>query len=598
MARNVRVFEPMGENKNFVIFAVLSLAILMGYQMLYLGPKYEEQQRLDALAAQQAETVNPSLTPEQISALAEANSPTIDASGTTTTDTSSVSYQSAGFVSLGNDEIEGAIALKGARFDNLSLLKHKTNLEGDELVQLLRGPNDPNSYQVRFGWSVGGKPAEFVPGPNTVWTADSQSLSPNNPVILSWDNGEGVTFKMLVEMDERFMFTVRQTLDNNSGEALIVAPYGRIQRRGTPDTDGLYILHEGAIGVINGELQEVTYEDLEEDGAVESPSTGGWMGITDKFWMTALIPDQQMPLKTASVNYRFNGAKTYRAEYLQEAQVVANGTMSETTNRLYAGAKIVGAIDDYADQFGVALFDRAIDWGWFWFLTKPIFAAVHFFFELTGNFGVAILLMTVVLKLILFPLANKSYVSMSHMKTAQPKIKALQERYGDDRAKMQQEMMALYKKEGINPMAGCLPLIPQMFIFFALYKVLYVTIEMRHQPFFGWIQDLSAADPLTPVNLFGLIPWDPPSIIAVGILPILMGLSMWLQQKLNPQTSMDPTQQKVMAMLPLIFTFVMAQFSAGLVLYWTWNNILSIAQQWVIMNREEKRQTAAKAARN
>lgn len=598
MARNVRVFEPMGENKNFVIFAVLSLAILMGYQMLYLGPKYEEQQRMEALAAQQAETVNPSLTPEQISALAEANSPTIDAGVTTAADTSSISYQSAGFVSLGNDEIEGAIALKGARFDNLSLLKHKTNLEGDELVQLLRGPNDPNSYQVRFGWSVGGKPAEFVPGPNTVWTTDSQSLSPNNPVTLSWDNGEGVTFKMLVEMDERFMFTVRQTLDNNSGEALIVAPYGRIQRRGTPDTDGLYILHEGAIGVINGELQEVTYEDLEEDGAVESPSTGGWMGITDKFWMTALIPDQQTPLKTASVNYRFNGAKTYRAEYLQEAQVVANGTTSETTNRLYAGAKIVGAIDDYADQFGVALFDRAIDWGWFWFLTKPIFAAVHFFFELTGNFGVAILLMTVVLKLILFPLANKSYVSMSHMKTAQPKIKALQERYGDDRAKMQQEMMALYKKEGINPMAGCLPLIPQMFIFFALYKVLYVTIEMRHQPFFGWIQDLSAADPLTPVNLFGLIPWDPPSIIAVGILPILMGLSMWLQQKLNPQTSMDPTQQKVMAMLPLIFTFVMAQFSAGLVLYWTWNNILSIAQQWVIMNREEKRQAAAKAARN
>lgn len=594
IARDIRVFEPMGENKNFVIFAVLSLAILMGYQMLYLGPKYEEQQRLEALARSQNQDTSPVLTPDQITALAEANAPTIESSENTI---SEVSYQSAGFVTFENESIAGSIALKGARFDNLSLLNHQVSLDSDKNVQLLRGPNDPNSYRVRFGWSVGGKAEGFYPGPNTVWTADQSTLTPNSPVTLSWDNGQNVTYLMRIEMDERFMFSVRQTIVNNSGEALIVAPFGRIQRRGTPDTDGLYILHEGAIGVVNGVLEELTYDDLEEDGPVEAPSTGGWMGITDKFWMTALIPDQQTPLKTASMNYRFNGAKTYRAEYLQDAQIVAADSSSETTNRLYAGAKIVEAIDDYAEQYDIALFDRAIDWGWFWFLTKPIFAAVHFFFELTGNFGVAILLMTVVLKLILFPLANKSYVSMSHMKTAQPKIKALQERYGDDRAKMQQEMMALYKKEGINPMAGCLPLIPQMFIFFALYKVLYVTIEMRHQPFFGWIQDLSAADPLTPVNLFGLIPWDPPSFIAVGVLPILMGLSMWLQQKLNPQTSMDPTQQKVMAMLPLIFTFVMAQFSAGLVLYWTWNNILSIAQQWVIMRREEARQAALKAAR-
>lgn len=584
----------MGENKNFVIFAVLSLAILMGYQMLYLGPKYEEQQRLEALAASQNQDTSPALTPEQITTLAEANAPVAEVAENASTE---VSYQGAGFVTFGNEAISGSIALKGARFDDLSLLNHQVSLNSDQNVRLLRGPNDPNSYRVRFGWSVGGKTADFTPGPNTVWIADQTALTPEQPVTLSWDNGQGVTYQMRIAMDERFMFTVRQTIANNSGEALIVAPYGRIQRRGTPDTDGLYILHEGAIGVVNGVLEELTYDDLEEDGPVEAPSTGGWMGITDKFWMTALIPDQQATLKTASMNYRFNGAKTYRAEYLQDAQIVATGSSSETTNRLYAGAKIVEAIDDYAEQYDIALFDRAIDWGWFWFLTKPIFAAVHFFFEFTGNFGVAILLMTVVLKLILFPLANKSYVSMSHMKTAQPKIKALQERYGDDRAKMQQEMMALYKKEGINPMAGCLPLIPQMFIFFALYKVLYVTIEMRHQPFFGWIQDLSAADPLTPVNLFGLIPWDPPSIIAVGILPILMGLSMWLQQKLNPQTSMDPTQQKVMAMLPLIFTFVMAQFSAGLVLYWTWNNILSIAQQWLIMRREEARQTAAKAAR-
>jgi len=305
--------------------------------------------------------------------------------------------------------------------------------------------------------------------------------------------------------------------------------------------------------------------------------------------MTVLIPDQDAALSQSQITRRVTNGEVYRVNYVQNWNAVPAAGFHSSTSRLFAGAKIVGAINSYTDRFAIDKFDLTIDWGWFWFLTKPIFATVHYLYEATGNFGVAILLMTVILKLFLFPLANKSYVSMAHMKRAQPKIKKLQERYPDDKAKMQQEMMALYKEEKINPMAGCLPLIPQMFIFFALYKVLYVTIEMRHQPFIGWIKDLSVADPLTPVNLFGLLPFDPPSLIAVGVLPILMGISMWLQQKMTPQTSMDPTQQKIMGMLPLIFTFVMAQFSAGLVLYWTWNNILTIGQQWLIMRRENKR---------
>ena len=353
----------------------------------------------------------------------------------------------------------------------------------------------------------------------------------------------------------------------------------------------MYILHEGPIGVLNGELAEHSYEDLADDGNFETTSKGGWLGITDKYWMTTLIPNQNADLSRARM-IRKNSITglSHRVDYVENWQTVDAGTTLQSNVNFYAGAKIVSAIDDYADQYQIALFDRTIDWGWFYFLTRPIFYGLDMFFGMTGNFGVAILLLTVVIKLLLYPLANKSYVSMSHMKKAQPKMKALQERYKDDRTKLQQEMMALYKKEKINPMSGCLPMFLQIPVFFALYKVLFVTIEMRHQPFFGWIQDLSAPDPLTPVNLFGLIPWDPPSIIAIGIWPILMGVTMWAQQKLNPQTSMDPTQQKILSFLPVIFTFILANFSAGLVIYWTWNSILSALQQWYIMRREEARE--------
>lgn len=579
----------MGESRNFILFAVLSLGILIGYQSLYLGPKEAERQRYEQ---------------EQREALGETIQPpaTTDAgpAPTTTQEPAAASpvYEDAGRVEINTPELSGSISLRGARLDDLLLNNHRISLEENSgNVRLLRPLNELDSYFVRFGWTAKDKDRDFVPGPATIWAATGGELTPSSPVTLSWTNADAVTYEIALTVDEQFMFNVAQTVRNASGNAIEVAPYGIINREGEPDTDGLYILHEGAIGVFNGELQEMTYSDLEDDGNFESSTTGGWMGITDKFWMTALIPDQNKTLPVTRMARRVSGPDvSYRIEYTENWQAVAAGSTSLSESKLYAGAKIVGAIDDYAERYQIQLFDRAIDWGWFWFLTKPIFAIVHYLFELTGNFGVAILLMTVILKIGLFWFANKSYVSMAHMRRAQPKIKALQERHGDDRAKMQQEMMELYKKEKINPMAGCLPMIPQMFIFFALYKVLYVTIEMRHQPFFGWIKDLSVADPLTPVNLFGLLPFDPPGIIAVGILPIMMGVSMWAMQKLNPQqASMDPMQQKIMNMLPLIFTFVMAQFSAGLVLYWTWNNILSIGQQWVIMRREDARMDEAKA---
>ncbi len=577
----------MGESKNFILFAVLSLGILVGYQALYLGPKEAERQRYEQ---EQRELLGETIQPP---AANNTPAPTTSQAAPTTNPV----YEDAGRVDISTPELSGSISLRGARIDDLILNNHRISSDiGSDNVHLLRKLNEANSYFVRFGWNVRGRNDDFVPGHATIWSADNDQLTPETPVTLTWTNNQQVTFAITFSIDDQFMFSVDQSVRNGSSEAIEVAPYGLINREGKPETDGLYILHEGAIGVFNGELKELTYGDLEDDGNFETSTTGGWMGITDKFWMTTLIPDQQTSIPTTRITRTVrNGNVNFQVDYMEEIQYVAAGDNLQSSSKLYAGAKIVSAIDDYAERYQIILFDRAIDWGWFWFLTKPIFAVIHMLFEATGNFGVAILLMTVILKVGLFWFANKSYVSMAHMRRAQPKIKALQERYGDDRAEMQKAMMELYKKEKINPMAGCLPIIPQMFIFFALYKVLYVTIEMRHQPFFGWIKDLSVADPLTPVNLFGLLPFDPPGIIAVGVLPILMGISMWLQQKLNPQTSMDPTQQKVMSMLPIIFTFVMAQFSAGLVLYWTWNNILSIAQQWVIMRREDARMDEAKA---
>jgi len=584
----------MGDNKNFVLFAVISLAILLGYNFLYAGPRQAEYERQRLLQQEEEALSQADLAP-----VSSAASNTLPQAVTPGETTQPIAMQDAGFIRIETPELSGSLSLRGARFDDLTLVNHKTEKdENADNVRLFKKYGSADAYYAQFNWHAPRGAEDTIPNDSTAWTADSDLLTPEQPVTLSWVNNAGIKFLMKVEVDDHFMIGVTQTVINVSDQPLTLAPSAEIRRTGTPKTDGLLILHEGPIGVFGGLLEETGYDDLKEDGNFtgtpqEGDLKGGWMGLTDKFWMATLVPNNTDILQRARLTYAGkNGNDVYGADYAQTWQTIAPGETAETTNRLYAGAKIVNVIDTYETRYEIQNFEKAIDWGYLWFFTRPIFTGLHWLFEVTGNYGVAILLMTVILKLGLFPLANKSYVSMAHMKRAQPKIKALQERYKDDKQKMQQEMMALYKTEKINPMAGCLPMIPQMFIFFALYKTLYVTIEMRHQPFFGWIQDLSAADPLTPLNLFGLIPWDPPSMIAIGVLPLLMGVSMWLQQKLNPQTSMDPMQQKVMNMLPILFTFIMAQFSAGLVLYWTWNNILSIAQQWVIMRREDARMAA------
>jgi YidC/Oxa1 family membrane protein insertase len=400
-----------------------------------------------------------------------------------------------------------------------------------------------------------------------------------------------VRFEQVITLDKNFMFTIQQRVVNEAGEVLTVSPYGVISRTGTPDILGFYILHEGMIGVFDEVLEEVDYSDLIEDGLVKpaqkQSTTGGWLGITDKYWLTALVPDANETVQTSFTGDRANNRDRYQADFLTDAKSIAPGQTLEVTNRLFAGAKETVLLDSYQDNLGISNFDLAVDFGWFYWLTKPIFYGIHFLNGVLGNFGLAILALTLGIKLLFFPLANKSYRSMSKMKLLQPKMMDLKERYGDDRQKLNMEMMELYKKEKVNPLSGCLPILLQIPVFFALYKVLFVTIEMRHAPFYGWINDLSAPDPLGLLEGFGMFPWEVPAALAIvniGIWPLIMGLTMFLQQKLNPAPA-DPIQAKVFMFMPIMFTFILGGFPAGLVIYWAWNNSLSILQQYVIMRR-------------
>ncbi|MBL4905946.1 MAG: membrane protein insertase YidC [Sneathiella sp.] len=390
-------------------------------------------------------------------------------------------------------------------------------------------------------------------------------------------------FERTYSVDENFLFTIEQKIENKTTKDVTLFPYGLISRTGMPETTGFYILHEGPIGVFNETLEELDYDDLVEEGSKNISSTGGWLGMTDKFWLTALLPDQSVKFK-GRFNHIAQGDR-FQTDYLNQAGVLIKaGESASATNRMYSGAKEVNVLDDYEKKYGIDRLELAIDWGWFYFLTKPIYFALEFIDSQLGNLGLAILALTVCIKLLLLPLAHKSYVSMSKMKKLQPEMVKLREKFGEDKQKLNTEMMALYKREKANPAAGCLPILLQVPIFFALYKVLFVTLLMRHQPFYGWIVDLSAPDPTTIFNLFGLIPWSPPEFLLIGILPLLMGLSMFLQQKFNPQPA-DPVQAKIFMFMPIFFTFLLASFPAGLVIYWTWNNCLSIAQQWYIMRR-------------
>ena len=426
-----------------------------------------------------------------------------------------------------------------------------------------------------------------MPGPDTPWTASGGPLTPNGPVTLTWDNGAGLVFTRTISVDENYMFTVRDAVRNSGTAPVNLLPYALISRTGTPEVLGYYILHEGLIGELGGSLQEVKYSSLEAGKPKDYTSTGGWLGFTDKYWLTALVPAQDEAIKARLTHVVENGIDRYQTDYLGPSVTVPADGTAATSTRFFAGAKEFDLLTDYAAK-GIPHFDLAIDFGWFYFLTKPIFLTLQFFAGHLGNFGLAILLLTLLIKLAFFPLANKSYAAMSKMKLLQPEMQKIRERFPEDKARQQQEIMAMYKKVGANPMAGCLPIVIQIPVFFSLYKVLFVTIEMRHAPFFGWIHDLSAPDPTTFVNLFGILPFTPPeaiaSYVAIGAWPLLMGVTMYLQQKLNPQP-VDPVQARMFMLLPIVFTYMLSAFPAGLVIYWAWNNLLSIAQQWTIMHR-------------
>ena len=493
-------------------------------------------------------------------------------------------------VKIDTPRLHGSIDLLGARLDDLTLANyHETVDPKSPEVVLLSPPGTQDPYLAEFGWVAAG-PDVKVPGPQTRWTETGGQLTPTNPVTLTWDNGQGLLFTRTISVDPNYMFTVRDAVRNNGTDPVKLLPYGLISRTGTPHVAGYYILHEGLIGYLGGSLQEVKYSSLNPGTPIDYTSNGGWLGFTDKYWLTSLIPPQSEAVKARFTHTVDAGVDRYQTDYLGPEVTVAPDGTAESSARLFAGAKEVNLLDAYKDS-GIPLFDRAIDFGWFYFLTKPIFLILQFFYEILGNFGLAILLLTLCVKLLFFPLANKSYNAMSKMKLLQPEIQKLRERFPDDKARQQQEMMALYKRVGANPLAGCLPIVIQIPVFFALYKVLFVTIEMRHAPFFGWIHDLSAPDPTSFANLFGLLPFTPPvnlpivgSILMIGAWPLVMGLTMFLQQKLNPQP-VDPVQACMFMLLPIVFTFMLSGFPAGLVIYWAWNNLLSIAQQWAIMHR-------------
>ena len=498
---------------------------------------------------------------------------------------------------INNDYLSGSINLTGAILDDLILLKYKESLESESKnINLFYPDGTENPYFVEFEWKSKGKIDTELPSNKTKWSTNNTELSPNNPVTLHWVNKDNIVFKIIFEIDENYMFDITQIIENKTNKSLNIFPRRTIKRINMPDTIDFFILHEGLISVVDEKLKEKKYKKLLKECSDNSNSKdpdcdifnqNGWLGFTDKYWMSTLIPDQNKNFNSVFKHYN-KGRDIFVARYFEDSGNIINPNSNHKfEGKLFAGSKNLNILNEYENTFKIQRFTDAIDWGYFSFLTKPISYAINWFYGYAGNFGLAIIAFTILMRLILFPLAQASFKSMAKMKKLQPEMQSLKETYPNDRQKMQQELMALYKREGANPVAGCLPIFVQIPIFFSLYKVLFVTIEMYHAPFYGWIHDLSAPDPMGILILFGLIDWNVPaflSIVNIGILPIFMGFTMWLQQKLNPAPT-DPMQAKIFAILPFVFTFILAGFAAGLVLYWSVNNILSIAQQWVIQRK-------------
>jgi YidC/Oxa1 family membrane protein insertase len=483
-------------------------------------------------------------------------------------------------VAIVTPRLQGSLSLKGARIDDLVLTTHRESLQANSPpIRLLSPGGTKDAYFANFGWS--GDPGR-VPGPDSVWTASGARLAPGSPVRLSWDNGQGQRFEIDVSVDDAYMFTIAQRVANRGAGDFAVRPYSLVSRATASADPDSWTMHVGPVGVFGGSANyDWGYEDIAEQGDQRFSSTGGWIGFTDKYWLTALIPDQSRPAESALRRGRSGG---FQADMTPSPAIVAPGRAVTQQSRFFAGAKEVELLERYQDEGGIAKFDKAIDWGWFEWFMKPIFSLLNWLFAAIGNFGAAIICLTLIVRLLMFPIAQKQFRSMAAMRVLQPKMKALQDRHKDDKPRLQQEMLKLYQEEKVNPMAGCLPILIQIPIFYALYKVLLLAVEMRHKPFALWIKDLSAPDPLTPVNLFGFLDFQPPAFLALGVLPILLGVTMWLQFKLNPPPT-DPVQKQVFGIMPWVLMFVMAPFAAGLQLYWTVNNILTILQQKWLYSR-------------
>ena len=596
------------DQRNLILAIVLSVSILLGFQVFIEGPRIEEQRVLQEAQKTKgaAQGVNPaipdrsvvpipgqppsqSVVPTPGAVPPGAGAPVAGQPVAPNSISRAALVDGEPRIKITTDRAIGSIRLKGGLIDDLTLLNYRQTLEKDsENIVMLSPLGTQNPYYAQFGWTST-TTGITMPNADTVWTADRSTLTVGQPVTLRWTNPEGIDFAQVISIDKNFMFDVDQRITNNGRQTAVIHPFGLISLTGVPETSGFWILHEGMIGVFEDTLTEVDYDDLpdEPNGIQAIDGAAKWLGITAKYFATSLVPDQKVTNNGRFVHTAPSGKDKFQADYLAASQTVAPGQSVAFSTRLFAGAKEVRLLDSYEETLGIPRFDRMVDFGWFYFLTKPIFYAIDYFYQLLGNFGLAILLLTVLIKLAFFPLANKSYKSMSRLKKLQPKMVEIRERHKDDRQRQNAAMMELYKKEGANPMSGCFPILIQIPVFFALYKVLFVTIEMRHAPFFGWIQDLSAPDPFGLLIGFGLFQWDVPQslqIVNVGIWPIIMGITMFLQQKLNPQPA-DPMQQKIFMLLPIVFTFLLGSFPAGLVIYWAWNNTLSIAQQWVIMRK-------------
>ena len=597
----------MIEHKNTILAIVLSLIVVVGWNFFIAKPQIERQQREAQLKQQeQTQLQQPQAQPGGAPATPQTGAPSVPGAPGAVAQPATPSRDSvvaaAPRIPIQTPTLSGSINLKGARIDNLLLEQYRETVDPNSPAIVLFSPSGaPQAYYAEFGFVPAAGVTEKMPGPDAVWTQEgSGALTAGHPVTLVYDNGGGLIFRRTIAVDDRYLFTLKDEVQNKGSAAVALFPYALISRHGTPQVQGYYILHEGFIGVMGDQGEQAqTYKNMHDKKELQWDVVNAWLGFTDKYWAAALLPDIDARVHARYSAGEVGGQNTYQTDYLLDQKTIAPGAAVSVNARLFAGAKEVSVVGinfplanagGYNQALNLNHFDLLIDWGWFYFLTKPMFLALDFFFHLVGNFGIAILIVTVLVKILFFPLANKSYASMAKMKAVQPEMTMIRERYADDKMKQQQAMMELYKKEKINPIAGCLPIAIQIPVFFSLYKVLFITIEMRHAPFYGWIKDLSAQDPTNIFTLFGLIPFDPTvlplvgSYLHLGIWPLIMGVTMWVQMKLNPPPP-DPTQQMVFNWMPLIFTFMLGSFPAGLVIYWAWNNTLSVLQQSVIMHK-------------